>query len=357
MNDLEYVDTKDVAKMVREILKDEWPSWKFSVRTKRYAGGSSIDVYWTDGPTQGMVDSKVKHLQSVSHMDITDLVHYVPFNEHKGERFKSCAHYIFTSRDISFDHLEYAAQIYAHVFSLAKAPKINLTTHGHAIVDDNDHRCREGVYKIARALDTYFADTDMSKTDKQLEDEDIKIAKETLGIVEIGIIDDPIEDPRSPENDDIFFDRPGNEVDDDELEAAGEIMARLETGTHYDQPPDEPDIICDSCGLPKGADEWMRGGDICDDCMAALEAEIMELASEVDMTPALPFEAVLEEADNYALVQLIKKLEKIYYESQLALELANGTCDEFLIASMEKHVERTKGLIDYVIAKRKLMVI
>lgn len=39
-----YIDTKDVAKMLRARLKAEFPGYKFKVRTERYSGGSSIYV-------------------------------------------------------------------------------------------------------------------------------------------------------------------------------------------------------------------------------------------------------------------------------------------------------------------------
>lgn len=56
----EYLDTADAAKMIRQILKRQYPGVKFSVRIQRYSGGSSIDVSWTDGPTAAAVDALVK---------------------------------------------------------------------------------------------------------------------------------------------------------------------------------------------------------------------------------------------------------------------------------------------------------
>lgn len=51
-----YIDTAEVAKMLRPFLKREFPGVKFSVRIERYAGGSSVDVFWTDGPTVDQVE-------------------------------------------------------------------------------------------------------------------------------------------------------------------------------------------------------------------------------------------------------------------------------------------------------------
>lgn len=52
----QFIDTKDVAKLIRSALREAFPDTRFSVRLSRYSGGSSIDVYWTDGPTAEMVE-------------------------------------------------------------------------------------------------------------------------------------------------------------------------------------------------------------------------------------------------------------------------------------------------------------
>lgn len=52
-----WIDTAEAAKMLRPQLKKAFPSVKFSVRISRYAGGSAIDVRWTDGPTDDQVSA------------------------------------------------------------------------------------------------------------------------------------------------------------------------------------------------------------------------------------------------------------------------------------------------------------
>lgn len=47
---MEYMDTREVAKLVRKELKTHFPRHKFSVRIERYSMGSSINVTWIDGP-------------------------------------------------------------------------------------------------------------------------------------------------------------------------------------------------------------------------------------------------------------------------------------------------------------------
>lgn len=54
-----YLTAAETAKLVRQALKREFPGQKFSVRSSTYAGGASIDIGWTDGPTTKAVDQVV----------------------------------------------------------------------------------------------------------------------------------------------------------------------------------------------------------------------------------------------------------------------------------------------------------
>jgi len=54
-----YLGVVDTAKLVRKALKREFPGFKFSVRSDSYSMGASIDVSWTDGPTEAQVDEIV----------------------------------------------------------------------------------------------------------------------------------------------------------------------------------------------------------------------------------------------------------------------------------------------------------
>ncbi|MDQ0376582.1 LPD29 domain-containing protein [Amycolatopsis thermophila] len=50
-----YIDSAEAAKLIRKHLKATFPGVKFSVRTSRYSGGASVDITWTDGPTEDQV--------------------------------------------------------------------------------------------------------------------------------------------------------------------------------------------------------------------------------------------------------------------------------------------------------------
>jgi hypothetical protein len=50
-----YLSAAETAKLVRTALKAAFPRTKFSVRSRTYSMGASIDVVWTDGPCDAAV--------------------------------------------------------------------------------------------------------------------------------------------------------------------------------------------------------------------------------------------------------------------------------------------------------------
>ena len=50
------MDRKATAAMVRRMLQASYPSTKFSIKTKYFSMGSSVDIHWTDGPALRMVE-------------------------------------------------------------------------------------------------------------------------------------------------------------------------------------------------------------------------------------------------------------------------------------------------------------
>lgn len=71
-----WLTCAETAKMVRQVLKARWPHVKFSVRSNTYAGGSSIDVRWLDGPMVSEVEAAVAHLEGASFDGMIDLKSY-----------------------------------------------------------------------------------------------------------------------------------------------------------------------------------------------------------------------------------------------------------------------------------------
>lgn len=71
-----YLPTTEAAAMIRKDLKAAFPDAKFSVRTKKYSGGSSIDIDWTDGPTGAAVEAIAKRYNGRHFDGMTDSTSY-----------------------------------------------------------------------------------------------------------------------------------------------------------------------------------------------------------------------------------------------------------------------------------------
>lgn len=71
-------DTTDVAKIVRRELKQRWPGVKFRVRSRRYSGGSSVDVSWFDGPTSDQVHGVTSRYEGADFDGMIDLKTHRP---------------------------------------------------------------------------------------------------------------------------------------------------------------------------------------------------------------------------------------------------------------------------------------
>lgn len=67
----------ETAKLMRKALKAAFPAVKFSVRSSSYAGGASIDVGYTDGPTSARVSEVAKQFEGGGFDGMIDLkFHY-----------------------------------------------------------------------------------------------------------------------------------------------------------------------------------------------------------------------------------------------------------------------------------------
>lgn len=80
-----YISVADTAKLVRAVLKENCPAIKFSVRSKSYSGGASIDISWTDGPTEADVNALVGRFEGSTFDGMIDLKSSV-YGELNGEK-------------------------------------------------------------------------------------------------------------------------------------------------------------------------------------------------------------------------------------------------------------------------------
>lgn len=72
----QQVDTVDCAKLIRRDLQQHFPGIKFSVRSSRYSGGSSVRVKWLDGPTAKQVEAIAQRREGATFDGMQDLKEY-----------------------------------------------------------------------------------------------------------------------------------------------------------------------------------------------------------------------------------------------------------------------------------------
>lgn len=120
----------ETAKLIRQALKDKYGKFPFSVRSKSYAGGCSITVYWTDGPTAKAVDAIVSRYAGAGFDGMTDYKYYLDpttmIDQHgNAVHVTYGADYVFTQRSESRHEAlktEAAAYIRAHCTCEGTAP-------------------------------------------------------------------------------------------------------------------------------------------------------------------------------------------------------------------------------------------
>jgi hypothetical protein len=102
----EYLSCADTAKLLRQALKRTFLGVKFSVRSDVYAGGASIDVSWTDGPTTQAVKALADEYAGADFDAMQDLKTYrapdlVPDPEYGVREIHFGADFVFCARAVS----------------------------------------------------------------------------------------------------------------------------------------------------------------------------------------------------------------------------------------------------------------
>lgn len=95
-----YISSTDTAKMIRQAIAEKFPEVKFNVRTRKYSGGASVDVSWTDGPTEKEVDEIAGQFKGATFDGMIDLKSYVT-SYRNGEEVHFGADYVFCTRHYS----------------------------------------------------------------------------------------------------------------------------------------------------------------------------------------------------------------------------------------------------------------
>lgn len=98
---VEYLDAAELARIIRADLKQAFPAVTFSVKTSRYAGGSSVRINWTDGPIDAQVGDVIGRYKAQGFDGMTDSeTNRGPVRLWDG-RLVSIHSYIFTQRRVS----------------------------------------------------------------------------------------------------------------------------------------------------------------------------------------------------------------------------------------------------------------
>jgi hypothetical protein len=110
-----YISTVDTAKLLRKALRAAHPAVKFSVRSDVYAGGASIRVEWTDGPTEAAVRATTELYCGATFDGMTDMkTHHstllADVESGEVEEVHLGADFVFTTRELTADLLNRVAE-------------------------------------------------------------------------------------------------------------------------------------------------------------------------------------------------------------------------------------------------------
>ncbi len=148
-----YLDTAAASKLIRHMLKAAFPAVKFSVRSSRYAGGSSISIRWQDGPSQARVDAMVSPLEGKGFDGMQDLSYLkAPFTLNGQLTQTYC--YIHCSRELSASLKDRAAKQIGEYFD-CEVPSAD--ERGRMVGPDGYHDWSTMIYRACEDRTRYAA--------------------------------------------------------------------------------------------------------------------------------------------------------------------------------------------------------
>lgn len=112
-----HISLTDTAKLIRNALKNAFPLTKFSVRSKSYSGGSSIDVDYTNGEPINEVENIAKQFAGATFDGMTDCKDYIK-SEFNGERVHFGCDFVFVERQISDEDKLKVAHLLANYYNI-----------------------------------------------------------------------------------------------------------------------------------------------------------------------------------------------------------------------------------------------
>jgi hypothetical protein len=93
-----WLSAADLARFIRADLKAAFPGVKFSVRSRTYSMGSSVDVSYAGGPETSAVRDVAERYQGIGFDGSDDSTHYHPVTLPSGEVVRASS-YICVQRD------------------------------------------------------------------------------------------------------------------------------------------------------------------------------------------------------------------------------------------------------------------
>lgn len=137
-----YIDVTETAKLVRAALKAAFPGIKFRVRAARYAGGASIAVRWTDGPTEEQVREVTSQYEGSGFDGMIDLKYSV-YHEVDGQKVHYGADHVSPIRSYSVPFLRARAEEVCQQWGVGPVPRITTSEYdGRAQLDWNSHTAK-----------------------------------------------------------------------------------------------------------------------------------------------------------------------------------------------------------------------
>lgn len=117
----------ETAKLIRKELKEKFPNIKFSVTSKSYSGGSSVDIHWFNGVPAEQINAIVAKYE-YGHFDgLTDLYEMSNVRDDIPQ-----VKYIFAQREITQDKKDEMQKKLEHDFGIDFSNEQEVFTKFHS---------------------------------------------------------------------------------------------------------------------------------------------------------------------------------------------------------------------------------
>jgi hypothetical protein len=145
----------ETAGLIRKALKESFPDTKFSVTTKRYTGGSSISIFYTNGPLTKDVSAIAKLFEGAGFDGMTDSTYFYKACSFRGELATFNYGYVFVSRSVCDAVLQIAA------YRVHKETKLPLLTLKNGSFINGEYQTE---FSYMKELDVFARDEGPAKS-------------------------------------------------------------------------------------------------------------------------------------------------------------------------------------------------